>query len=202
MAKAPTKTRGFGAAMQEAPPADTGADMAADTDTGADEADPREPASPEEQAAYEAAIDQLKQLLYAEDKLPSVLERLAATKGDQSGAGGTIDDIANVAVMLVVGLKKQWQEQGQALEGPVLYQVGVDTIELLGELVEAAGIAEVDEKMLEGALYRALDYYVQSGEADKEALAAEFGQLAEADQQGRLGEMLPGIKAPAAEAGE
>jgi len=155
--------------------------------------------SPEEQAQYEQFVDQAKILMYDERFLPTLLERLATNVDDETGFTGVQDDIAQAAVLIIQRVQEAATQAGEQVSDDVLMQAGEDVVELLGELVEAADIAEVDEETLTGAFYRALDLWRQQGEAngtiDGEALKQQFGMIQQADQEGRLGELLPGIDA-------
>ena len=52
---------------------------------------------------------------------------------------------------------------------------------------------------MEGAWYQALDLYRQtateSGQLDPAQLQSEFGEIQQADQQGEMGKVLPGVAA-------
>ena len=72
---------------------------------------------------------------------------------------------------------------------------GQEILEQLADIAEAANIHDFQEEELEGAFYRATDLYrISSSRVDPESLSQEFGQVQQADQQGTLGQLLPGIE--------
>ncbi len=147
--------------------------------------------SPEEQEAYDTFVSNGLQLMSKGGKInDAILQRLEAT-------GDPIDDLANATVMIVVTLVESAANSNAPVPDEVVMHGGVEILEHLVELAEKAGIHDYTEKEMEGALYRALDYYrewgKQSGRVDEEALKGEFEQIVEADRSGRLDAVLPGL---------
>lgn len=147
--------------------------------------------SPEEQQQYEQFVGQALNLIYDDKGMQAVTQRL-------KGTGDPMDDLAQTAVMVVTRVQESAREAGQDIPGDVLFHGGVEIIEDLANLAEKAGIHSFSEDELEGATYRALDLYretaTQAGLIDPAPLKQEFGELMQADQQGRLGEIIPGIE--------
>lgn len=147
--------------------------------------------SPEEQEAYDTFVANGMQLMSKGGKInEAVLKRL-------EGTGDPVDDLANATVMIVLTLVQSAQKAGAPIPDDVVFHGGVEIMEHLADLAEKAGIHDYDEKELEGSLYRALDYYREAGSemgvVDKKALAGEFEQITQADREGRLDQILPGL---------
>jgi hypothetical protein len=82
------------------------------------------------------------------------------------------------------------------LDEGVLYHAGVEILESLADTATAAGIHEYTPEEVEGALYRALDVYreARGSSVDQAAHEEDLAELIEADQQGQLGAVLPGVE--------
>lgn len=179
-------------------------DMAEGEDTG-DEQEPQPNVSPEEQAQYDMVVRNALKIIYPEGEegaqptvSPQVLKGL-------SGSKEPVMNLATTAVTIVTGLRDSAKKAGQPIADDVLFHAGVAIIEELAEVAEAAKIHDYSDKDEEHALYLALDMYrsagEQSGDVDKEALTQQWGQIVEADKQGRVGDVLPGIESRMKEAG-
>lgn len=175
--------------------------------------------SPEEQEQYNLFMAKVADILYGPGGgtakvMPEILESLSAAKG--SGGEATVEGVApgeelegekgnpavlalaNTAVQVVQKVDTAGFEAGSPVSDEVLYHAAVETIELLAEVAETAGIHEYSEEELNGALYQAVDLYrpiaEELGRTDQETLKGQFAEVNQADQEGRLGELLPGIE--------
>jgi hypothetical protein len=149
--------------------------------------------SPEEQAEYEQFVGNAMSIIYPDDGQvsPNVVQAL-------QGSDDPMMNLATTAVSLVSSLRDSAKQAGHRVPDEILYHGAVAIIEELGEVAEAAGIHDYSEDDLEQALYLSLDLYrtagEQSGDVDAEQLKAGFAQIQQADQQGRIEEVLPGIQ--------
>lgn len=148
-------------------------------------------ASPEEQAQYEQFVNKAYELIYAQGEAnPAILKSL-------EGNGDPIDGLANTAAMVVLRVEEAAEASGAQLADGVVYNAGIEILEDLASLARTAGIHEFDEKDTEAALYRALDVYRAfkegAGGIDQQKYQAELGQVVEADRQGKLGQIVPGL---------
>lgn len=175
-----------------------GAPMDADEDEG-------EPASPEEQAMYEAFVDKALGVIYSPNATGQVSpEILANLKGDfdtqilsmfepaePALTDSPADTVAAVATLLTIMVQGSI---GQPVPEDVVMHAGKAIVEEMVEVAEAAGLKDFTEEQMEGVFYRAIDLYrVASPFVDQEALKAEFGKIVEADKAGQLGAVLPGL---------
>lgn len=171
-----------------------------------DEADSN--ASPEEQAQYEQFVNNALELIYDKtggELRPEILEALKSTEpapaaeGEEQGQSPQpphIIALANTAVMIVSKLDDSSREAGQPASDEVLMEVGKDVVELLVEGAEAAGLRDYTQDDMDGAFITAADMYrskaVADGRTDEETLKGQWDDLITADQEGRLGEVIPG----------
>ena len=119
-----------------------------------------------------------------------------------------MDALATVTVHVIDRLEGSASQQGQAIDPDIVMHGGSEILEELANLAGKTGIHEFSDQEMETATYEAMDLYrsnkEQSGELDQKAVGAQFEELARADKEGRLGEMIPGIenvqqRAPAGE---
>ena len=197
--------QGLGAAMNAGPPqaAPGGAPMAGAMDAGMAEG---QPASPEEQALYEDFIGRAESFLVPESGQVS-REILANLRGDFDPQAAQIfaqaepplapspqDAVSATAVLLTLTIEAGAMQQGVDYPDDVVQHAGIEVIEMLVAVSEAAGIHEFSEEELEGIYYRALDLYrITSPRIDQDMLKAGFQQLMQANEQGNLGKILPGL---------
>lgn len=159
--------------------------------------------SPEEQQIYDQVMDKASQLIYGDGKvMPEILESLKpAQEPAQDPAGGNpaVLALANTATQIIQKLDTSSREQNVTIPDDVLYHAGTEIIELLAEVAEKAGFHDYSEDELNGALVQTVDNYrpiaEEMGRTDADTLKQQFGEIQQADEQGKLGEMLPGLGA-------
>tara|TARA_R110000868_G_scaffold34552_10_gene124791 strand:+ start:4655 stop:5302 length:648 start_codon:yes stop_codon:yes gene_type:complete len=174
--------------------------------------DPDEQAAnvtPEEQAAYDKFVGNAMEIMYPQGQQAQVAQTIVAQlSGEQSDEaakmfaeaqpplGNTpIDNLAATTTMIVVTLEDSAAQSGADIPDEVVMHAGQEILEQLADIAEAANIHDFQEEELEGAFYRATDLYrISSSRVDPESLSQEFGQVQQADQQGTLGQLLPGIE--------
>lgn len=160
--------------------------------------------SPEEQAQYETFVTKAADIIYGEGKvMPEILEALSPGKdapapGEQrEGGNPAVIALANTAVQVIQKLDVASHEANAPVSDDVLYHGGVEVIEMLAEVAEAAGIHAYTEEELNGALFQAVDDYrpiaIAMGRTNDETLKGQFSEALDADAQGRLGDLLPGM---------
>lgn len=154
----------------------------------------------EEQAQYDQFVNNAFRLVY---RSPESIN--AVLKGIEGG-GDPVGGLANTAVMVVAKLNESATKAGSKISDDVLFHGGVEILEDLANTAEKAGIHSFTEKELEAATLRAMDIgrevLADQGRVNKDALKQEFGQIVQADRQGQLAKMLPGIDKFSAETGD
>lgn len=152
--------------------------------------------SPEEQAMYDAFVDNGYKLIYSgksESGKPAVNPAIVESL---KGNGNTVDGLATTTFMVVQRLEQSAAGSGSPVSQDVLYHGAVELLEDLAELQEALGIDEaVTEDEMQEALYRGLDMYrmaQQSNPEIKGRAQEDMKLLAEATSGGRLGQLIPG----------
>lgn len=129
----------------------------------------------------------------------------ALTDSPQDSAAAT-GVILTLMVDQKFGLGAKGEEQAQAQAddsqpdfAAVLLHAGKAIVEELLEVSEAAGIHDFNDQDIEAVWARANALYLVAGEAmgapgaNRNALSAEFGKLVDADKQGSLNKVLPGL---------
>lgn len=192
------------AMMRRVDPAPAPAPAPAEEDDGGDEEGQQPNASPEEQAAYDAAVKNGYALIYGEDGSvrPEILKALQAgsdpskdKEGDEKF--GEKMALAQTAVSIVGQLDDSSTKAGATISDEVLAHVGQAIVEDLAQVMEGAKIADLSEEDITGAFYLALDMYrdkaIANGRTDEQTLKGQFGEIEQASQQGRLGDVVPGL---------
>jgi|GEM_PF-1583199 len=156
--------------------------------------------SPEEQAAYDSFMDVALQVIYG-DAFNEIFERLRAD-------ADPIEALAQTAVEIVRRVVASASENGQQMNGDVVFHAGIAIVEELADRMGDLGIHDFTEDELEKVTYRALDLYrdveIENGELDQEGAQADWANLQEANRSGELDALMQdmtamsGGKAPAA----
>lgn len=158
--------------------------------------------TPEEQAQFESFESTLIDMVFPQegqvnpdvlDNLkggfdPSALEMFA--EAQPALTDSPQDSLAATAVLLTLVVE---QNVGELTDDVVMHG-GKRAIEELIEVSEAAKIHEYSDRDMETVTYRAFDLYrIASPRVNVEALTAEFKTLVDANAQGNLGAVLPGL---------
>ncbi len=159
-----------------------------------DEGEEQPNVTPEEQAAYEQVVRNALRIIYPAGEeakaAPTVLKALKAGQNP-------ILALAGAAVTIVTTLRESAKQAGRPIDPEILFHAGREIVEELAELASAAKIHDFSEGETEHAFYAALDMYrasaEESGDIDAEGLKQGFAELKQADNEGRLGSVLPGL---------
>lgn len=135
-------------------------------------------ASPEEQHQYDALMVAAMQLIYNKDRMPVLLQKLAADAGNNlsKNVGGTA---ANIMQIIVRSLERD--HPNQKVGDDVLMNVGADVISEIMEVAVAAGICPEDKRdmVAEAALYEGMTAWGKAMEGQGRVtpeLQAEYNQ--------------------------
>lgn len=167
---------------------------------------PGQQASPEEQALYEDFINRAESVLVPEQGEVS-REILANLSGDFDQQAAAVfaqaepplaqspqDAVSATATLLTLMIEAQALQEGTDYPDDVVMHAGAEVVEMLVAVSEAAGIHDFNEEEMEGMFYRALDLYrISSPRIDPEALKAGFQAIVQANDAGKLNEVLPGL---------
>ena len=89
---------------------------------------------------------------------------------------------------------------GRQPEGHVILHAGKAIVEELGEVAASAGRKDYREDELGEAFRKGADLFREAagaaGMIDMKAVREEFGEIVAADKEGRLGEVVPGLREP------
>lgn len=154
--------------------------------------------TPEEQEQYNQFVTNGMQLMYSEQSMPQLIQTIKS--------GGTpVEGIANALATLVMRLEDSSGQQGAEISGDAKFHGASEILGQMAELAEQAGVPEFSEEDIESALYLALDIYrttrQKQGKLPEGDIAQDMQTLMQAEQQGRLDEILPGIQEAASKGG-
>lgn len=172
----------------------------------AEEGDNEEPnVTPEEQAEYERFVEAglmamaeggeikpgIRQLLDEDPK-----DLIAALGDNIPELGERFSPIVAVAATAVIVTREAIERVGKP-SGDVLLQGGRAILEALVELRDTMGDDFTQDEINQAWLH-AIDIYravaSEAGEVDDEEASAEFAEILNAQEQGRLGEVLPELE--------
>lgn len=118
--------------------------------------------------------------------------------GQAAGPSPHIVALASTAVEITKKLDDSAREAGQPLTDDVLLHGGTEVIEELATVAQMAGIHDYSDDELSGAVTTAMDMYrekaIADGRTDAETLKGQWGELIQADKDGTIDQMVPGIK--------
>lgn len=159
--------------------------------------------SPEEQKTYELVMEKAGDLIYGtgEGEVPpeiiAALEPAREPPQDPAGGNPAVLALANTATQVVQKLDTSSREAGMTIPDEVLYHAGSEIVEMLAEVAENAGIHDYTPEEISGAFIQAVDNYrpiaEEMGRTDADTLKSQFEEVKAADEQGKLGELLPGL---------
>jgi hypothetical protein len=146
--------------------------------------------SPEEQAQYDKFVDNAFKLIYSDEGLPKVLERIKASPSP-------VEAIANITASTVMRLQDSAEKAGAPLSPDVLYNGGIEILEDLADMAEEAGAHSFTDEEMEAAMYQTLDVFQKlaqdAGLVDNDAAAQEVEMLKKTEMAGGIDQVLPGL---------
>ena len=141
-----------------------------------------------EQQEYDQVVNNAYSLIYDDKALPGILQSMA---GDGNPVKGLADTVANV----LSRLNESSIQSGRNISPDVLFAAGQEIISDLADLSEKSGIHTYSDEEMEQATLLAVETFraiqQKSGNLDPNAAAADFEEMTIAEEQGRLGELLP-----------
>lgn len=187
---------------QEDAPTEGGATTSEDMPEGQG-GDEGEPATPEEQEQYERFVANAMALVYSDKNnygtLRKVIERLKVGEDP-------IEGLASVTTHIFMALVTSATKKGVQISTDVMMQGGYDIVSDLAELAGLAKIHKYTQEEIEGAYYRAADMVreqMQSmGLLDAQEQASQLEMLKQAEQEGKLDQVLPGATEAAKKLGK
>lgn len=146
--------------------------------------------SPEEQAQYDKLVTNGMELMYNDKTMPQLLKSIAS-------GGNPVEGVANALTTVFMRLEDSGEKAGFKAGGDVKIHAATELMEQMVELAEAAGIHEFTPKEMERAYLLATDNYrvarQKQGKLPVEELQSDMGALMQANEQGTLDEMAPGL---------
>ena len=138
----------------------------------------------QEQEQYDLTVGNAFKLIYSEGSMEKILPTLNSVEG-----------LANAVAHIFSRLNDTAKRSGRPIPPDVLFKGGEEVLGRLAELAESGGVKTFAAEEIEQALYRAVDTFQvlqqKTGNLDPSAAADEFADLLDADEKGRLGELLP-----------
>ena len=113
--------------------------------------------TPEEQKQYDTVVGKALELLYADDRLPTLVDKLKNGTDNISGA------IGHTAAMTLLTISRTVESQGQQIPEDVLYAAGQEIVGQITDIAVAAKLVDPSgkEKVAEAALYEGLRVWGQ-----------------------------------------
>lgn len=165
-------------------------------------------ATPEEQAAMDRFVQNAVQLMsdpqsgqlsapvqaHLQGQFePEVMQMFSAVQPPHNPQS-PIDNIAFTGLLIVMTVDASAHESGFQAGNDVVLNAGIDIMDILTDEAKRMGLVGGADEDVQNAVARAVDVYQQidGPRVDKQALAAEFEELVQADKEGRLEEVLPG----------
>lgn len=153
--------------------------------------------SPEEQKEYDQFVTNGMNLIDDEKATPQILESI-------EGDGNPIEGLGLTLAAVVMRVEDSAEKGGKKLSPDVMLHGATELLEQMVELAEEAGVHEFSEEEMESALYFGMDFYrstrQEQGKLHEDELQQDFQGIVDAEQQGQLDEILPGLREYAANA--
>lgn len=157
--------------------------------------------TPEEQAEYDQVMENALTLMYTPEGVRPEIVQALSVEQEEGEAGQQVNSailaLAQSAVTIVARLDDSAREAGKPISDEVLYHAGFDVVQELAEIAEASKIHDYSEEDITGAFAQALDMYrekaIADGRTNEETLKAQFNEINQAESEGRLDELLPGL---------
>lgn len=153
--------------------------------------------TPEEQKVYDQVVGNALKLIASPKTRGGILQTL-------QGDGNPEEGLANAAATVAKRVMDSAKQAGMQVSGDIMLPAGQAILEALADVQRSAGIADLDEDQMEGAMLRGLDLFREMAQADgsldRGAFERDFQMMTEADKAGRLDEMVPGASEAAARA--
>lgn len=172
------------------PPDDEMPDEAMMDGPAATDDEPEGNVTPEEQELYKKFVTTALVPVYM-----GLFDQVVAYLRD----GDPIDNVASMAVMLVMRTEQAAEQAGVELDPQILLQGGGEIISHLCEIATKSGIHDFDANPddMEAASLRAVDQYrlvaQESGRLDPNVMQQDLADLQRMDQDGTLEQTLMGL---------
>jgi hypothetical protein len=156
--------------------------------------DQGQPADPQSQGIYDKLVTKSFELIFDTEKEEVRPEILKSLKG-----GDPKEALAQTAAQVFHRVEESAAQAGQQIPGDVKESAGKEVFDNLAHIASATGPVDFmnDDNAYQGALYLAADELRQmeqaSGLLDPEAAKADFQDLAAADKDGRLAQIMAGL---------
>lgn len=160
----------------------------------APEVGPEEPegnVTPEEQAIYGKFMENYYRVVYGGDKGegPLAQEIVVTIQNTQD----KVLALGASAEAVVRELADSAETAGKPIPKDVLMHAGTEVIGDLADLVEAAGIYDYTQDEMGKALQVGMSMYAQSKGVPKEVFEQDFAMLQQAERDGTIEDVIPGI---------
>lgn len=148
--------------------------------------------TPEEQELYDHFVGAALNMVYDERVFPQLMRRIqAGASRDPLGA------LAETTAMVVNRTEEAALRDGKPLPAEIVLHGGSEVLTAIAEAAVEKGLHNYTPQEIEGAGYRALDIYreMAGDRLNESEIMADFNQIMQAEEQGVLGEMVPGLEA-------
>lgn len=199
-----TSVRGLMAGMK-VPDGMVSGDRPAGAGQAVEDEDEEANVTPEEQAAYEAFVKAGFDLVYTDGKVnEGILEMLDKDPADLIAVlgeevGEEFSPVIALAATTVVVVLEVVRRSGEAKpDGDIILHGGRQLLEDLANLANEAGVQKYTSENVSQAMLHAVNLYrltaANEDMVDEQALTEEFAEILNAQEEGRLEQVLPGIE--------
>lgn len=154
--------------------------------------------TPQMQQEFEKVMDDAQKLIYGKATFGTVLQSLKA-------GNNPISSLARTTITLILRLKDAYEQNKAPIDDAVLFGVGKAILEDLAQTATLAKIHDFSQHDIDVAFYNAMDMYraigVQKGWLDPKEFQQEIQQIKQADADGTLDKILPGMQEVAQKVG-
>lgn len=153
--------------------------------------EPDEAASQEEQEQYDTFMDRALKVLYSDKMLDTVIQNFRGAD--------PVEAVGQMVSMVVMRVIDAVTDAGDSLTDDVMFHGAKELTEDMLEMHSKINGSQPTEEQTEGAFSRVMLELVKlrsaRGQIDPAKAESEFGEMAAAERQGGLDQMLPGISA-------
>ena len=147
--------------------------------------DPEPNVTPEEQKEYDMVVNNAYKLLYSD--VDVTLKNMSQ--------GDIVTGMANTVATVFSWISDTARRDGMKFSDGVLIAAAGEVMEDMADMVTEAGIDDPTPEQIESAMYAAVEQYrsLQQGNLDPNEAAGELQRLQDAEADGTLEQVAPGI---------
>ena len=160
-------------------------------------------ATPEEQEQSDHFIGRALELMSDDKVATALVERLQHRSGQGEESEMAVEALASASLMVFDRVMKAATDASAQLSPSAMANAGAEIVANVALLAETANIYEYSEEEINAAYVRAASIYGErmnaEGGAVKDAASQDWNSMVQADQQGNVDSVAPGLSQVAAQ---